>query len=295
MPVSKKLKQKRRFTKVVKKPAQAEFTLRAKDLPEIFETISIRRKRKPRAPKEKVGTMPVGEKKTGPSYQTYIPPRPSVYPTAPSYIPIQAAAAPALTKSDIQSVFTASLEDLARGYKQIGESKAVSQPIMDKNNERRQIENTLTAKQIDQLQRFGYIIEEEEEEEKSIQPEQPQDKPPVPPDQPRAQVEPKPKPKVEIEDEDEEDAQAEEEFLLPLRKNTSALAIADIRKLKNQGATEDQLRTYLKQYKARHKTARDAALLIAPDLQKIADDLKAKYDTKKRTIESYSKAILEKL
>lgn len=290
MPPTKKLK-KKRFVKVIKKAPQAEFSLKAKDLPEIFESISIRRKRKPRAPKEKVGTMPMGEKKSGPNYQTFIPQRASNFPTAPSYIPIQSVGTqttPQLTKSDIQSVFTASLEDLARGYKQLGENKAVSQPIPSA------AQNGLTANQIQQLQVYGYIIEEQEEEEKSFVPQQPQDKPPVPADNPRvAPSPPKPKPKVEIEDEELPPPPPQEEFLKPERKATSAQAIIDLKGLSNRGATEKQIMSYLAQYKVRHKTQREAAILIAPDLIKIADDLKAKYSD--RTFSTLSKAILEKL
>lgn len=288
MPPTKKLK-KKRFVKVIKKPVQAEFSLKAKDLPEIFESISIRRKRKPRAPKEKVGTMPMGEKKSGANYQTFIPQRASNFPTAPSYIPIQASTTPSLTKSDIQSVFTASLEDLARGYKQIGETKAVSQPIPSA------AQNGLTANQIQQLQVYGYIVEEQEEEEKSSIPQQPQDKPPVPPDNPRvAPSPPKPKAKIEFEIEDEEPPPPPpQEFMRPERKATSAQAIKDLQGLSNKGATEKQILSYLSQYKVRHKTQREAAILIAPDLIKIADDIKAKYSD--RTYSSLSKAILEKL
>ena len=288
MPPTKKLK-KKRFVKVIKKAPQAEFSLKAKDLPEIFESISIRRKRKPRAPKEKVGTMPMGDKKSGPNYQTFIPPRASNFPTAPSYIPIQASTTPSLTKSDIQSVFTASLDDLARGYKQIGENKAVSQPIPSA------AQNGLTANQIQQLQVYGYIVEEQEEEEKSSVPEQPQDKPLVPPDNPRvAPSPPKPKAKIEFEIEDEDiPPPPPEEFMRPQRKSTSAQAIKDLQGLSNKGATEKQILSYLSQYKVRHKTQRDAAILIAPDLIKIADDLKAKYSD--RTYSALTKAILEKL
>ena len=290
MPPTKKLK-KKRFVKVIKKAPQAEFSLKAKDLPEIFESISIRRKRKPKAAKEKIGTVPLGEKKSGPSYQTFIPPRASNFPTPPSYIPIQSVGTqttPQLTKSDIQSVFTASLEDLARGYKQIGENKAVSQPIPSAS------QNGLTANQIQQLQVYGYIVEEQEEEEKSSVPQQPQDKPSVAPDNPRVSPSPKPKAKIEFEIEDElPPPPPPQEFMRPERKSTSSQAIKDLQGLSNKGATEKQILSYLSQYKVRHKTQRDAALLIVPDLIKIADDIKAKYSD--RTYSSLSKAILEKL
>jgi hypothetical protein len=287
MPPTKKLK-KKRFVKVIKKAPQAEFSLKAKDLPEIFESISIRRKRKPRPPKEKVGTMPMGEKKSGASYQTFIPQRASNFPTAPSYIPIQSVGTqttPQLTKSDIQSVFTASLEDLARGYKQIGENKSISQPIPSA------AQNSLTAVQIQEILDY----DDEEEEEKSFVPEQPLDKPPVPSDNPRVSPSPKPKAKIEfeIEDEDIPPPPPQQEFMRPERKNTSAQAIRDLQGLSNKGATEKQIMSYLAQYKVRHKTQRDVALLIVPDLIKIADDLKAKYSD--RTFSTLSKAILEKL
>lgn len=178
MPPTRKLKQQRARTKVIRKAPTAEFTVKAKDLPEIFESISIRRKRKPRMPKEKVAasteTMPKGKKESGPSYQTYIPQRAPIYPTPPAYVPVPVQTvstqtlpppSPALTKADIQSAFTASLEDLARGFKQVGENKVVSKPVENS------VENALPAAQLQQLALYFKPQEEEKKQEEEPKPE----------------------------------------------------------------------------------------------------------------------------
>lgn len=66
---------RRKIKKVIKQPAQAELALKGKDIAEIFENLTIRRKRKPKTKKtETKADIGLGPKISGPSYQTRIIP-----------------------------------------------------------------------------------------------------------------------------------------------------------------------------------------------------------------------------
>jgi hypothetical protein len=100
---------KRKIKKIIKQPAQAELALKGKDIAEIFENLTIRRKRKPRQPKA-AGDIGIAPKVSGPSFTTRVPGY------TPSFVLPQDLGGASIQMRNALS--PPSVDDIARGFVQ---------------------------------------------------------------------------------------------------------------------------------------------------------------------------------
>lgn len=303
MTLNKSIKRLKPTKKVIKKPAQSEFTVKAKDLAEIFENITIRRKRQPRKDgvrKTKKGTeSTLGKGGAGPSFGGYLPAPGDgrITQVAPyssyrySYVPkiqdLTYQHQPQLT-----SAFTPSDEELRQGYKDF-----IGRTEKNKNL----LPNTSSSSSIGQYDLPRLTVEEiqdiinpkiEEPEELDQKEAQPPPPPKLPKTPRREDVERIPPPIDRIPPAIDLTKDDELIFDVPPFKLTLAQALSDLREIKDSPTT---VRNYLRQYTVRYKGDRTTKLQVKPDLLAIAQALQPNVTFKFRTFPEITNFILEKL